>query len=168
MKKLMLYLTIVCLIFIISGCKPNISELLPNEQLAVEAIRQFNNKGGTFKGENLVVVCEAESMIAGNKVSCVYMPDYDAVYYCSDFYSENEIEKTAVVVQDKLNSVNMNDYDNLDDYFEDYDKIRDGISDTDFDIYYIYARVVCGYHIDADIYNTNITLVEFETIKAYI
>lgn len=168
MKRLMLCLTIFCFISIMSGCKPNISELPLNEQLAVEAIRQFNNKGGTFKGENLVVVCEAESMIADNKVSCVYMPDYDVVYYHSDFYSENEMEKTATVVKDKLNSVNMNDYDNLDDYFEDYDKIRDKISDTDFDVYYIYARVVCGYHIDADIYNTNITLVEYETIKSYI
>ncbi|MCM1060594.1 MAG: hypothetical protein NC452_09885 [Eubacterium sp.] len=168
MKKLLLCLTIFCLIFTISGCKQNTSDLYPNERLAIEAIREFNANGGNYDGEKLIVGYNNENSFTDSTVSFVYMPKYKNIYYNGEFYSNDECDKICKDINNELKRIDMDDYDDIEKYFEDYDAIKEQITNKEWDIYEIYARCVCGYEIGEDIFNSSITIVEYEDIKQYI
>lgn len=165
MRKLLPYIMLLGLILGVSGCKPDISKLQPREQMAVEAVRTFNDKGGHFDGEKIIVGCSVKNPMGNNRVSFVYMPDYNNIFYNDDFYTEDEFKEIALSVSDKLNNINIDDYNNLNEYF---DEISEEISDNQLSIYHIYSSVVARYKLGMDFYNSNITLIDYENIKKYV
>ena len=168
MKKLLLCLTMFCLIFTMSGCKPDLSELNSNERLAVEAIREFNAKGGNYDGKKLIVGCNDENLFTESTFSFVYMRDYDYVYYDNEFYSVDECDEVCNDINYEFKKIDMDDYDDHNEYFDDYNAIKNQIPDYKWDIYTIYSKYVCGYELGNDVFNSAVTLVEYENIKQYI